>query len=342
MLLGRLPSSNQELSMERKMKPIRNVLFASFLVVAAGAGSIPSLAASWPDRIVRIVVASAPGGSMDLAARLFAEQLTQRWGRPVVIDNRPGADGIIAVQALLQANDGHTLLLAFPGVVTVVPLLHERLPYDPVGDLVPISSIANDFLTVAVTPALSIGSLDELVKLAQTRPGRLNWAAAPGAPYLTFLEFQRHAGVELAYVPYRSAVLALPDLMTGQIQVVVTPLSSALALARDGKLKLLAVTTLQRQAAARELPTATEAGYPELTIEAPLGLFGPKGMPPDLRERVAADVQAVAVEPTIIKRLEAVGMVAKASKPAEYAATLDAQRARWAALARAYGVHPQK
>jgi tripartite-type tricarboxylate transporter receptor subunit TctC len=323
------------------MKAICNGLLVSFLVVAAGAASVPSLAANWPERIVRIVVASAPGGSMDLAARLFAEQLTQRWGRPVVIDNRPGADGIIAVQALLQANDSHTLLLAFPGVVTVVPLLHERLPYDPVGDLVPISSIANDFLTVAVTPALSIASLDELVKLAQTRPGRLNWAAAPGAPYLTFLEFQRHAGVELGYVPYRSSVLALPDLMTGQIQVSVTPLSSALTLARDGKIKLLAVATLQRLAAARELPTATEAGYPELTIEAPLGLFGPKGMPPDLRERIAADVQAAAAEPTIIKRLEAVGMLAKASKPAEYAATLDAQRARWAALARAYGVHPQ-
>ena len=222
------------------MKAICNGLLVSFLVVAAGAASVPSLAANWPERIVRIVVASAPGGSIDVAARLFAEQLAQRWGRPVVIDNRPGADGIIAVQALLQANDDHTLLLAFPGVVTVVPLLHEKLPYDPVGDLVPISSIANDFLTVAVTSALSVESLDELVKLAQTRPGRLNWAAAPGAPYLTFLEFQRRAGVELTYVPYRSSVLALPDLATNRIQVAVTPLSSALALARDGKLKLLA------------------------------------------------------------------------------------------------------
>jgi tripartite-type tricarboxylate transporter receptor subunit TctC len=324
------------------MKPIRNGLLAGILLAAAAAASVSMAAANWPERNVRIVVASAPGSSIDAAARLFAEQLAQRWGRPVVIDNRPGADGIIAVQALLQASDDHTLLLSFPGVVTVVPLLHEKLPYDPVGDLVPISSIANDFLTVAVTPALSIESLDELIKLAQTRPGRLNWAAAPGAPYLTFLEFQRRAGVELTYVPYRSSVLALPDLVTNQIQVAVTPLSSALALARDGKLKLLAVTTLQRVAAARELPTATEAGYPELTIEAPLGLFGPKGTPPDLRERIAADVQAVAAEPTIIKQLEAVGMLAKASKPAEYAATLDAQRARWATLARAYGVHPQK
>jgi tripartite-type tricarboxylate transporter receptor subunit TctC len=324
------------------MRPIREGLLIGTLALATAATSVSTDAANWPERNVRIVVASAPGSSIDAAARLFAEQLSPRWGQPVVIDNRPGADGIIAVQALLQANDGHTLLLAFPGVVTVVPLLHEKLPYDPIGDLIPISSIANDFLTIAVTPGLSIGSLDDLVKLAQARPGRLNWAAAPGAPYLTFLEFQKHAGVELTHVPYRSSVLALPDLVTGQIQVAVTPLSAALALARDGKLKLLAVTTLQRLAIARELPTATEAGYPELTIEAPLGLFGPKGMPADLRERLAADMQVVAAEPTVMKRLETVGMLAKASTPAEYVTTLDEQRARWAALARAYGVRPQK
>jgi tripartite-type tricarboxylate transporter receptor subunit TctC len=324
------------------MTSICKGLLVCFLLVFAAAGGVSTAAADWPERSVHMVVPAAPGGSIDLAARLFAEQLTQRWGRPVVVDNRPGADGIIAVQALLQASDGHTLLLTFPGVVTVVPLLHERLPYDPVGDLVPISSIANDFLTVAVTPALSIESLEGLVKLARTQPGRLNWAAAPGAPYLTFLEFQRRARVELAYVPYRSPVLALPDLMAGQIQVAVTPLSSALALARDGKLKLLVVTTPQRLAAAPEIPAADEAGYPELIIEAPLGLFGPKGISPDLRERIAADVQAVATEPTIIRQLEAIGMLAKASKPADYAAILLEQRARWAALARAYGVQPQK
>jgi tripartite-type tricarboxylate transporter receptor subunit TctC len=328
--------------MESSMKLMIRHGLAGFLLLAASTGGAPTVAAEWPERGVRMVVAGAPGGSLDAAARLFADQLAKRWGRPVVIDNRPGADGIIAVQALLQANDDHTLLAAFPGVVTVVPLLHEKLPYDPVNDLVPISSIADDFLTVAVSPALSIGSLDELVKLAQTRPGQLNWAAATGAPYLTFLEFQRRAGIELAYVPYRSPTLALPDLVTNRIQVAVTPLSSALALARDGKLKLLAVTAFQRLVAAREFPTASEAGYPELTIEAPLGLFGPKGTPPDLRERIAADVRVVAAEPMITKQLEAVGMLAKASMPAEYAATLDAQRTRWAMLARTYGVHLQK
>ena len=303
--------------------------------------SLPSFAANWPERIVRIIVASSPGSSIDLAARVFAERLTQRWERPIVIDNRAGADGILSVQALMQAGDGHTLLLAFPGVVTVMPLLHRRLPYDPFGDLVPITSVVHDFLAIAVTTILPVASLDELVALARSRPGQFNWVAAPGAPYLTFLEFQRRAGIKLTHVPYRSSNLALPDLMTGEIQVVIVPLSSALPLARDGKLKLLAVTALRRSPAARDIPTVTEAGYSELTVEAPVGLFGPKGMSPDLRARIAADVQAIATEPAIMKRLEAAGMLAKGSTPNEYVATLAEQSARWASLAQTYGVRPQ-
>jgi tripartite-type tricarboxylate transporter receptor subunit TctC len=299
---------------------------------------LQSFAAHWPERIVRIIVASSPGSSIDLAARVFAERLTQRWGRPIVIDNRAGADGILAVQALMQAGDGHTLLLAFPGVVTVVPLLHPRLAYDPVGDLLPITSVVHDFLAIAVSAALPVRSLDELVTVARSQPGQLNWAASPGAPYLTFLEFQRRADIKLAHVPYRSSNLALPDLMSGQIQVAIVPLSSALPLAHEGKLKLLAVTALRRSPAAHDIPTVTEAGYSELIVEAAVGLFGPRGISSDLRARIAADVQAIATEPAIMRRLEVAGMLAKASTPDEYAGTLAEQRARWASLAQTYGV----
>src|SRR5215510_8500500 len=313
---------------------VATVMFA----IAATHLSAPTLAGSWPERAVRVVLPAAPGGSMDVVARLFAERLAAVWGKPVVIDNRAGADGILAVQGFLQSNDDHSLLFAFPGIVTVVPLLHERIPYDPATDLVPISSAAYDFLCVAVTAKLPVSTLGDLVTYAKSRTGDLNWAAAPGAPYLTFLEFQRRAGTVMTYVPYKSSSQALPDLIADRIQLVVTALASALPLARDGQIKLLAVTTPERAAAAPDLMTAIEAGHPELTVEAPLGFFGPKTMPIELRERIADDVRALASNPAISQRLGGLGMVARGSTPTEYATTLAVQRSRWAALAQTFDI----
>jgi len=309
------------------------------LAVAALPNSVQ--AGPWPERTVHIIVASSPGTSPDIVARIFAERLAGLWGKPVVIDNRSGADGILAAQALVQGNDSHSLLLAFPGIVTVVPLLHDSLPYDPVNDLVPITSVAYDSLSIAVTPSLPVATLDGLVRLAKSRPGSLNWASAPGAPYLTFLEFQRRAGLAMTYVSYGSSAQALPDLMVDQIQLAITPLASALALAHAGRIKLLAVTAPERNPAAPDLMTAVEAGHPELTVEAPLGLFGSKMMPTELRERIAADVTSLASDPAIVRRLGDLGLVPRASTPAEYAAKLAAQRVQWATLARRYGVRPQ-
>ena len=312
-----------------------------FAIVATQLSASTS-AGSWPERTVRVMLPAAAGSSIDVAARLYAERLATLWGKPVVIDNRAGADGILAVQGFLQGNDDHTLLFAFPGIVTVVPLLHERIPYDPATDLVPISSAAYDFLCVAVTGKLPVSTLGDFVTYAKSRTGDLNWAAAPGAPYLTFLEFQRRAGTVMTYVPYRSSVLALPDLITDQIQLVITPLAPALPLARDGQIKLLAVTTRERAAAAPDLMTAIEAGRPELTVEAPLGFFGLKTMPIELRERIATDVKMLTSDPGILQRLSSLGMVARGSTPAEYAAILAEQRDRWAALARAHGIRQRQ
>lgn len=320
---------------------IRSVVAILVAVAAIHLHSSAAAAGSWPERIVRVITPGPPGSSIDVAARLFAERLAELWGKPVVIDNRPGADGIIAVQAFLQGNDGHSLLFAFPGIVTVVPLLHDSLPYDPVNDLVPITSAAYDFLCVAVPEKLPVSTLGELVTFAKSRPDNLNWAAAAGAPYLTFLEFQRRAGLAMTYTSYRNSTQALPDLMADQIQLTIIPLASALPLARNGRIKLLAVTTPERSAAAPDLMTAIEAGYPELTVEAPLGFFAPKTMPMELQERIAGDVRSLASDPAIRLRLNGLGMVARGSTPAEYVAILAEQRARWAALARTHGMRPQ-
>jgi tripartite-type tricarboxylate transporter receptor subunit TctC len=324
------------------LRHARHFATAIVLAIAATHLSASALAGSWPERTVRIILPVAPGGAPDVVARLFTERLAAVWGKPVVIDNLAGADGILAVQGFLQSNDDHSLLFAFPGIVTVVPLLHERIPYDPAIDLMPISSAAYDFLCVAVSNKLPVSTLSGLVTYAKSRTGDLNWAAAAGAPYLTFLEFQRRAGLAMTYVPYKSSNLALPDLIADRIQLVVTALASALPLARDGQIKLLAVSTPERAAAAPDLMTAIEAGHPELTIEAPLGFFGQKTMPIELRERIAADIRALASDPAILQRLSSLGMVARGSTPAEYAAILAEQRSRWAALAQTYGIRPKR
>jgi tripartite-type tricarboxylate transporter receptor subunit TctC len=316
--------------------------FAAVLAITVMSASASSLAGSWPVRNVRIATPSSPGSSVDIAARLFAERLAQLWERPVVVDGRPGGEGILAVQALLHASDGHTLLFSFPGIFTAVPVLHEKISYDPVADLAPIASVAYDSLTVAVASEFTGSSLGDLVAFARARPGQLNWTSPPGAPYLTFLEFQHRAGLTMTYVPYRGTPLALPDLMAGQIHVAVSPLAIALPLARDGRLKLLSVTTSERAVAARELPTAIEEGFPELTIDAPLGFFGPKTMPMAVQERIATDVLSLASDPAIARRLSDLGMVARGSTSAGYTAALTEQRARWTALARDYGVRPQQ
>ena len=326
----------------RPLRHARRFVTTIVFAIAATQLSPSSSAGSWPERTVRIILPAAAGSAPDVAARLYAERLAAVWGKPVVIDNRAGADGILAVQGFLQGNDDHNLLFAFPGIVTVVPLLHERIPYDPATDLVPISSAAYDFLCVAVTGKLPVSTLGDLVTYVKSRTGELNWAAAPGAPYLTFLEFQRRAGTVMTYVPYKSSSQALPDLITGQIQLVISSLASALPLARDGQIKLLAVTTPERAAAAPDLMTAIEAGRPELTVEAPLGFFGPKTMPIELRERIADDVRALASDPAISQRLGGLGMVARGSTPVEYATTLAEQRSRWVALAQTFGIRPKR
>jgi tripartite-type tricarboxylate transporter receptor subunit TctC len=310
-------------------------VFAASAVLLTGC---PAFA--WPERPVRIFTPTAPGGGTDTVARILAEALTKHWNQPVVVESRPGADGFLAVGALLDARDGHALLFTTHSAVTVVPLLHEKLPYDPVRDLVPISLAVDDFLCVAAAPSLPANSLRELVASAQAEPGKLNYVAVPGSPYLAFLAFQKAAGIEMTFVSYRNYMGAIPDLAEGRIQVAVMPLSTVVGQARAGKLKLLAVTNAQRSPAAPDTPTAAEAGFAEFTFGGMLGLFGPKEMGAVTRERIAASVQAVLREAEISGRLTSVGYVARGTTPAEFAAIIDQQRAKWAAIAQAYGARP--
>ena len=252
------------------MRPlVRNVLAAGLMLsvstaLARAETSDQTSAQAWPQRTVRFIIPLPPGSGTDLTARLLAERLTARWGQPLVVENRQGGDGIPAVTAFLGARDNHTFLLSFAGVITINHLLHERLPYDPATDLVPIVPVVDNFLGVSATALLQVNSLSELVRAARAQPGKLNWAATPGLPYYILLALMKGTGIELVQVSYRDFAPAAQDLAQGRLQVAATGVPFLVPHHRAGTAPLLFVTNKGRSPQAPEVPTAREAGYPAM------------------------------------------------------------------------------
>ena len=302
----------------------------------------PAIAETWPQRAVRIVVPVGAGGGPDLTARLFAERLAQRWKQPVVVENRPGADGLTGVSGFAAMRDDHVLLFFAAAPISSFPVVYDKLPYDPGRDLVPIAAATDTFLTVAASASLEVRSLAELVALARARPGGLNYNAVAGALPYVFAGFLKGAGLDMVPVPYREYNLAAHDLAEGHIQVMISTMTLVLPQARAGKVRLLAVTNGKRAPIASEVPTATEAGYPDLAFEGLLGFFGPRDMSDALRDRISADIREVASDPAIVNRLAAAGQIARGSTGVEFAAAIEAQRAQITAIVQSVGLKPMQ
>jgi tripartite-type tricarboxylate transporter receptor subunit TctC len=286
-----------------------------------------------------LIVPFAAGS--DPAARAFAEQLAKRWKQPVVIENRPGAEGMIGVAAFTSMKDDHALFYFSAAPITTFPLLHARLPYDPARDIVPISSAAEPVISVAASEALNATSLDALVAVARTQPGKLNYYAFNGGSFSILLPgFVKSLGLDMVQVSYRDSSLGIQDLIAGRIHVMMSSLLTSLPLAHAGKVRLLAVTNKKRAAIAPEIPTAIEAGYPQLEFEGLQGFFGPRGIPVERQRRLAADIRAVAADPAVAEPLGARAYFVRASTPGEFAASIEAQRAQLASLAKLTGIKP--
>jgi len=315
--------------------------FALALLVALATLVVaPVSAEQWPQRPVRFIVPLGAGSGTDISARLVGERLSQRWGQPVVIENRPGGDSFVAISGFLGANDDHTLLYAGMGTFTAHPYLHDKLPYDP-ADIVPVAGVSHIVVALAVPVSLKINSLAELVTLARAQPGKLNSAAVPGVTDFIFSGFLKSAGLEMARVPYRDINMAVGDLAEGRLQVIMVSLSMVLPQVQAGKVKLLAVTSRERVPIVPNVPTVAEAGYPMLRLEGLVGLYGLKTMSAELRERIAADVKAVSADPMIATRLAASGQLLNPRTPAEYAAAVEDQRAQVEAIAKTVDLKPE-
>ena len=292
---------------------------------------------AWPDHTVKFIVPFGAGAGADIGARLFAERLSTRWGKPVVVENRPGGDGFVAITAFVGANDDHTLLFAAAGSFTVHPYQHDKVPYD-IRDLVPIARVSNTIITLGVPEAMKLVTLTDLFALARAQPGKLNAALVPGITEFVWDGFINEAGLNFAKVPYRDIVQAGTDLGENRIQVMMTGLAVIQAQVQAQRVRLLAVTNNKRAVSYPDVPTVVEAGFPSLELEGLVGLFGPRLMPPELRDRISADVRAVAADPAITQRLTVTAQVVNPGSPAEFAAAIDEQRAKMAKIAQRLGI----
>jgi tripartite-type tricarboxylate transporter receptor subunit TctC len=312
---------------------------AATAVLAVLALSTAAQAQSWPQRPVRFIVGQGPGSAQDIAARIFGDRLARRWDQPVVIENKPGADGVNAINAFVGAHDVHTLLFAASGTFTAHPVQYAKLPYDP-GDLVPLARVSSTIIAVSVSAALDVNTLDGLVALARSEPGKLNLAPTPGTTEIVFDNFMKAADIIMTKIPYSDVTKALADLSENRVQVMVSGIAIVKSQVEAGKVKVLAITNLKRASATPDLPTAIEAGYPSLALDGLIGLFGPKNLPAGAAERIAADVQAVAADPAIGPRLAATGQQLDPGGTPEFAAAVEAQRRSIAATAKALGIQP--
>jgi tripartite-type tricarboxylate transporter receptor subunit TctC len=303
----------------------------SFLAIAAFGALTASLstpavtqAQTWPQRNVRFIVPLGPGSGVDITARLIADRLSAKWGKPVVVENKPGGDAIVAISAFTGANDDHTLLMAPTSTFTAHPFLHEKLPYEA-RDLVPIVRVSNTVIAIGVPTSAGINSVSDLIARAKAEPGKLNSAAATGANDFVVTGYLKQSDTDITRVPYRDSVQAVNDLAEDRIQLYVAAFAIMRPQVQAGKVKLIAVTNSERAPMLPDVPTAKETGHAGLTIDGLVGLFGPRDMAKDLRDRVAADVIAAASDPEIAAKIASTGQIVRPGGAEEFAKEIEEQ-----------------
>lgn len=303
---------------------------AAFVMVA----SPISASADWPERQVKLIVTFPPGSANDAAARIFADALGKKWGKPVVVEDRTGAEGTIGVGSFVASQDDHTLLYSVIGSITVAPMLIEKLPYDVNRDLVPISATTAIVLTLAVGNQFSVNSIPELIEKLRANPGKYVWTSGPTLPRFVFSAFLKQRDLKMSFVSYRDAAQPQADLGEGRIQLLLTSLTASSSPVQAGKARFLAVVNPSRAAMLPDIKTVRELGYPELEIDGLAGIFGSKLMSEVVRNRIAADVAAICRETDIRRKLEAGGHIVLSGTTEELKAGIEKQRSAMSDLAK--------
>jgi tripartite-type tricarboxylate transporter receptor subunit TctC len=314
-----------------------NTVAALALTIYAVAATA-SLAQQWHTHAVRWVLPFGPGSGADTAARLITDKLQQTWGQPIVIDGKPGGDGLLSLQTVVSAKDDHTLFFGPSSIFVVQRYVHEDMSFDPEIDLAPIAGVAKVQIAIAVPTSLGISTLAEFVALARAKPNETSYAVAPGFSEFVFDGFVKENGLAIAKVPYRDITKSPVDLGENRIQLCMQSYAAMRTYAQTGKIKIIAINDRERSPIAPDVPSVVEAGFPSLLASPVLGLLGPRDMPIDLRRRIAADLLIALDDKTTGERLTLTGQPAAPMGVDAFIAALKEQYAQVAHIASVLGI----
>ncbi len=314
-------------------------LFAAVLVLLVAQPA--SAQSGYPNRPVKILVGFTPGTAPDLAARILADRFSEVWGTPFVVENIPGAGSNIATDRVAKAAaDGYTLLMGGNSSLVINSSLYDTLPFDPIKDFAPISQIFIAANVLAVPPDVPVKTVAELVALVKAQPGKLSYghAGVGTSQHLGAELFKYMARVDIVPVPYRGTTALMPDLLSGRITMSFANIVNVLPLAREGKLRALAITSLRRSALAPELPTMAESGFPGFEAVPWFGLVAPTGTPRDVLDKLHGETVKALAMPEVRKKFDELGLERVGNTPAEFAAIIRKETPEWAKVIKDAGI----
>jgi len=319
------------------MRPMKPRRWVAFLLFSVFSGVV--LAQAFPSRTVTLVVPNPPGGAIDIQARIYAQKLQDLWGQPVIVDYKPGAGTLLGMEHVAKSvPDGHTLCLIVTPLV-ILPALREKMPYDTLKDLAPVTMTGVSSIMIAASPTLQAGNIAELIALAKKQPGKLTYAS-PGlgsSMHLAGELLKMEAGIDLLHVPFKGGAQAYPELMAGRIDLQLDPTFGIYRHVKAGKMKAIAVTSAKRDPSAPEVPAVAETlrGFDVLSIN---GIVAAGGTPRELARRISGDFRKLLREPDTAKRLEELGIEPVGNSPEEFGAFIKSEIERWTRVARAANV----
>jgi tripartite-type tricarboxylate transporter receptor subunit TctC len=318
--------------------------FIGFAVVfcALLSGCVDARAQAFPSKPLRLIVPFAPGGTTDVLARIIAQKLSTSMGQSVIVDNRPGANGNIGTDVAAKSpGDGYTLVMSFDGTMAINPNIYKNMPFDPKKDLAPVANIAQVPLLIVVHPSLKANTIEEFIALVKASPGRINYSSAGhgSTGHLTGELLKARANIDMTHIPYKGGGQAMQDVLAGEIQMLITALPTAEPYLAGGRLRALAFTSAMRVARLPNVPTLAQSGFPGFDVTSWYGILAPASTPPDLVRKLNGEIVDALAQKDIQDRFSALGIEPVGGSPAQFAATINADMARWATVVKKAGIH---